>query len=349
MENFLQDEEREAGAVFAESDGATLPEIFSAVPEEYRAAKETAAMFDTNWHATFSLTGPDRVRYLNAVVSGNVQVLEQGAGTLALLLNPQGRILAELEIYQLPDQLLVRTHASVREKTREALEKYIIMDDVELADATDLLGSFAVEGRLAASIFHDAFGVDIAALSPLSVREILAGDLRFRLIAKSHFGFSGGEILGGPEALPELWRRMAAATKEKGGRLIGMQTLNILRLEAGIPWFPADFNENVIPHEAAIEDTHISFGKGCYTGQEIVERVRSRGQVNRRRVRLKFSRNEPPEFGARLSADGKEIGLVTSAAFSPQAGSAIGMGYVRKEQTAAGSVVEFDGGTATVV
>lgn len=349
MENFLQDEEREDGAVFAESDGVTLPEIFSAVPEEYRAGKDTAAMFDTNWHATFFLTGPDRVRYLNAVVSGNVQTLEQGAGMMALLLNPQGRILAELEIYQLPDQLLVRTHTSVRRKTRETLEKYIIMDDVELADATDSLGSFAVEGRLAASMFHDAFGVDTSALAPLSIREILAGELRFTLIAKSHFGFSGAEILAGRDALPKLWRRMAAATKEKGGRPIGMQTLNIFRLEAGIPWFPADFNENVIPHEAAIEDTHISFGKGCYTGQEIVERVRSRGQVNRRRVRLKFSRNEPPEFGARLSAGGKEIGLVTSAAFSPQGGSAIGMGYVRREQAAPGSVVEFDGGTATVV
>lgn len=349
MATFLQAEERAAGAVFAESDGCTLPELFSEVPSEYRAARERAAMFDTNWHATFLLTGPDRVRYLNAVVSGNVLGLEQGAGTLALLLNPQGRILAELEIYQLAEQLLIRTHAAARERAHETLDKYIIMDDVALVDATDSLGSFAVEGPLAAEVLQEVCGVKISELPALSIREVRRGDLEFNLIIKSHFALPGAEFLAARETLRKLWMRLAQAVEARGGKPIGMQAVNILRLEAGIPWFPADFNENVIPHEAALEDTHISFGKGCYTGQEIVERVRSRGQVNRRRVRLKFSREEPPEFGARMFADGKEIGLVTSAAYSPQAGSAIGMGYVRKEQAAAGNVVEFDGGKATVI
>jgi folate-binding protein YgfZ len=349
MDTFLQAEERAAGAVFAESDGCTLPEIFSEVPAEYRAAREKAAIFDTNWHATFSLTGTDRVRYLNAVVSGNVQALEEGAGTLALLLNSQGRILAELEIYRLPEQLLVRTHGSARDRARETLEKYIIMDDVELADATDSVGSFAIEGPFAGEILQEVCGVQIGGLSALSIREIRVGELQFNLVFKSHFGFPGAEFLAAPETLRALWTRLMAAVKAKGGKPIGMQAVNILRLEAGIPWFPADFNENVIPHEAALEETHISFGKGCYTGQEIVERVRSRGHVNRRRVRLKFSRNEPPEFGARLFSDGKEIGLVTSAAYSPQAGSAIGMGYVRKEHTAPGSIFEVNGGSAAVV
>jgi folate-binding protein YgfZ len=348
MNTFLQAEERAAGAVFAESDGCALPEIFSEVPAEYRAAREKAAIFDTNWHSTFSLTGTDRVRYLNAVVSGNVQALDEGAGTLALLLNPQGRILAELEIYRLGEELLVRTHASVRERTRETLDKYIIMDDVELADATDSVGSFAVEGPIAPAIVQEFCGAKIGDLPALSIQEIRVGELQFNLIFKSHFGFPGAEFLAAPETLRALWTRLVAAVEGKGGKPIGMQAVNILRLEAGIPWFPADFNENVIPHEAALEETHISFGKGCYTGQEIVERVRSRGNVNRRRVRLKFSRNEPPEFGARLTADGKEIGLVTSAAFSPQVGSAIGMGYVRKEHTAPGSIVEVDGDSAAV-
>lgn len=349
METFLQPEERAAGAVFAESDGCTLPELFSEVPAEYRTARENAAIFDTSWHATFILTGADRVRYLNAVVSGNVLALEDGVGTLALLLNPQGRILAELEIYRLGEQLFVRTHASIRERTRETLDKYIIMDDVELVDATDSLGSFAIEGPRAQEIVREAFGEEIGARPQLSIREVGLGDLQFQLIVKSHFGLPGAEFLATPETLRKLWVLLTQAVEPKGGKPMGMQALNILRLEAGVPWFPADFNENVIPHEAALEETHISFGKGCYTGQEIVERVRSRGHVNRRRVRLKFSRSEPPEFGTRLLADGKEIGLVTSAAYSPQAGSAIGMGYVRKEQAATGSALQFDGGTATVI
>ncbi len=111
--------------------------------------------------------------------------------------------------------------------------------------------------------------------------------------------------------------------------------------------FPVDFNDAMIPHEAALETTHISFTKGCYTGQEIVERVRSRGHVNRKRVPLKFSTAAPPAPGTKLLAGGAEVGYVTSSALSPRAG-AIGMGYVRREQFDPGSVVEFDGGTAEV-
>jgi aminomethyltransferase len=127
-----------------------------------------------------------------------------------------------------------------------------------------------------------------------------------------------------------------------------MAAVNALRLDANVPWFPADFNDAMIPHEAVLENTHISFNKGCYTGQEIVERVRTRGHVNRKRVSLKFSTAVPPAPGTKLRVGEVEIGYVTSAAFSPKAGASIGMGYVRKEQFAPGSVVAFDGGTAAV-
>ncbi|HEY1865671.1 MAG TPA: folate-binding protein YgfZ, partial [Candidatus Acidoferrales bacterium] len=103
------------------------------------------------------------------------------------------------------------------------------------------------------------------------------------------------------------------------------------RLEAGIPWFSVDFDERQIPHEAALEGTHISFIKGCYTGQEIVERVRSRGHVNRRLTGLQFDVAEPPSAGSPLRAGEAEAGHVTSATYSPLASKAIGLGYLRRE------------------
>jgi len=127
-----------------------------------------------------------------------------------------------------------------------------------------------------------------------------------------------------------------------------MTTLNALRIEAGIPWFPDDFNDSVIPHEATLEATHVSFTKGCYTGQEIVERVRSRGHVNRRRVLLTFDGATAPAPGTKLRAADAEVGYVTSAAFSPASGKAIGMGYVRREHNSPGNALEFESGTATV-
>jgi len=182
----------------------------------------------------------------------------------------------------------------------------------------------------------------------MSAREITYDALPCYLLRRSHFGGVGAEIFAPRNALPALWQKTLAAARARGGEPIGMAALNSLRLEAGVPRFPADFNDAMIPHEAALETTHISFNKGCYTGQEIVERVRTRGHVNKKRVLLKFSGSEPPAVGTKLRVGADEIGVVTSAAFSPANTSAIGMGYVRREQFAPGSIVEFDGGTAEV-
>ncbi len=151
--------------------------------------------------------------------------------------------------------------------------------------------------------------------------------------------------------LPRVWRALAAAVARHGGAPIGYATLNTLRLEAGVKWIGADFDDHQIPHEAGLEGTHISFTKGCYTGQEIVERVRSRGHVNRRLTGLAFSGSEPPQHGAALTVRclavvrcagrdstaptaGIDAGVVTSAASSLLLGRAIGMGYVRREYVA---------------
>src|ERR1700741_4573858 len=134
------------GAKLADFTGCALPEVFSDFDAEYRAAPEAVALFDTKWHAAITLSGPDRVRYLNAIVTNDIKALSEGSGTLALLPNPQGHLLAELEIYALKEKLLVLTHASVRERTVQTPDKFIIMDDVTLEDVTATLGSLAIEG-----------------------------------------------------------------------------------------------------------------------------------------------------------------------------------------------------------
>ena len=349
METPLIESHRAAAVNLAEFDGCVLPETFSGFDKEYRAARETVALFDTNWHVILAMTGRDRVKYLHAITSNNVQALADGSGTLALLLTPQGRILAELEIYALPEKLLVLSHASQHERTVTTLKKYIIGSQVKIDDLTDQMGTLSLEGPRAATVIEELFRVKLDELAEMSVREITVDGSPCYLLRRSHFGQPGTELIASRDALPAIWQKLLASTRAHGGEPIGMATLNALRLEAGIPWFPADFNDAMIPHEAALEDTHISFTKGCYTGQEIVERVRSRGHVNRKRVSLQFSTSQPPAPGTKLRAGEAEIGFVTSAAFSPASGAAIGMGYVRREQFAPGSVVELDSATATVI
>jgi folate-binding protein YgfZ len=349
LETPLIELERAAGAKLAANWGCLLPEIFSTFEDEYRAARGSLVIFDTNWHAIINLSGPDRLRYLNAIVSNDVKNLKEGSGTLALLLNPQGRILAELEIYALKDRLLTLSHASLRQRTIETLDKYIIMDDVTLEDVTDKLGTLAIEGPQAARTIEKAYGFDLDELPDLAIRSVHIDSMPCEIIRRSHFGYVGMEVVAPQKSLKQIWENLLELVRSRGGLPMGMKALEALRLEAGIPFYPADFNDTVIPHEAAVETTHISFTKGCYTGQEIVERVRSRGQVNRRRVNLKFSTPEPPAAGTRLSVDGKELGLVTSSAFSPKAGTAIGMGYSRREHDTPGSILDVDDGTAAEV
>jgi folate-binding protein YgfZ len=208
------------------------------------------------------------------------------------------------------------------------------------------MGSFAVEGPKMSEVLRQLTAIEN--ILPMGLQETTIDGHTCWAICRGYFGMMTIEFIAPRESLAALWRKTLAAVRGLGGAPIGMAALNALRLEAGEPWFPADFNEGMIPHEAALESTHVSFNKGCYTGQEIVERVRSRGHVNRKRVSLKFSTSEPPPAGTKLRANGAELGFVTSAAFSPANGTAIGMGYVRREHFAPGSIVEFDSGTAEV-
>lgn len=345
----LLNEHRAANARIGEFVGCLLPEGFSDFDAEYRAGHDAVGTFDTNWHLTAQFTGRDRVKYLHAITSGNIKDLPQDTGVMALLLNPQGRILAELETYALAESILLRSHVSLRDQTIGTLKKYILGSQVKLEDATDSTGSFAIEGPNADNLLNDLCGVASTEIPPMGIRETNIAGLPCRLIRRSHFNQSGAEILASRETLPQLWRIAEAAVRSRAGAPIGMIALNSLRLEANVPWFPVDFNDTMIPHEAAVENTHISYNKGCYTGQEIVERVRSQGRVNRKRVLLKFSSAQPPLPGTKLRANDAEVGAITSAGYSPAFGTAIGMGYARREQHTAGSKMEYDGGTAEVV
>lgn len=349
METPLAEAHRAAGAKLAEFEGCLLPQRFAGFEQEYRAGRETAALLDTNWRAILRLTGNDRVQYLHAITSNDIKALASGRGLLALLLNPQARIQAELEVYVLADNLLALSHASLRERTVATLRKYVIASKVTIEDLTQEMGSLAIEGPRAPEAIDQLCGAALGGLPEMSVREIQVEGAAGFLLRRSHFGQPGADLLVRRDALPSLWRKALPCVQSVGGAAVGHEALNALRLEAGVPWFPADFNDGMIPHEAGLENTHVSFNKGCYTGQEIVERVRSRGHVNRKRVPLQFSAATPPAPGTRLLAGTAEAGVVTSAAFSPSAGAAIGMGYVRREQWEPGTSLEWEGGKAQVL
>jgi aminomethyltransferase len=316
---------------------------------EYRAAQETVALVDKNYRAYLRFTGPDRVRYLNAILTNNIKDLAAGNGIVALFLNPQGRMQAEIETYATTDSLFCVSHAMIRETLVPALDKFIIMDDVTLLDETGNFGMLALEGPSAAETVKKLSSIDLAKLNELSFEEAIVAGVSCGVTKRSPGGVAGAEFLAAREDLPRLWETLRKAVEAAGGRALGYKALSALRLEQGVPWFGYDFGDKQIPHEAGLENSHISYTKGCYTGQEIVERVRSRGQVNRLRVLVKFDADEPPEAGAVLMADGKETGYVTRAAFSPVLKTPIGMAYARRETSQVGSTLSCVTGPVTVI
>jgi folate-binding protein YgfZ len=328
--------------------GCALPDDFGDWQREYWFAHKSAALIDKNYRCYFNVTGPDRARYLNAILTNNIKDLAPLHGNVSLLLSPQGRILAELETYALPESLFCVSYALIREQLIETIEKYIIMDDVTLTDETQRLGTLSLEGPAAAAIVSELTKVELKSFAELQRRDVLVGAIPCTVIRRSPGKIVGAEILAERQHMELLWRTFQEKANAAGGGAVGYCALSALRLEQGIPWFSYDFGEKQIPHEAALEKSHISYTKGCYTGQEIVERVRSRGQVNRRRVGLRFTGEAVPSSGELLTADGKEAGHVTRAAFSPMMSCVIGMGYVRKENNELGQELHWQGGTATV-
>ena len=328
--------------------GCAMPDDFGDPAAEYRYGRDTVALIDKNYRAYLGFTGPDRVRYLNAILTNNIKDLREGHGVVSLLLNPQGHILAEIETYAFPDKLFCASYATIRERLIEWLDKYIIMDDVTLIDETAGYGTLALEGPKAAASVQELSGIDLTKFEDLSSHDAIVGSVPCRVVKRSPGEVPGAEFVTETANLPALWQTLLGAARRYGGGPAGYRALSGLRLSQGMPWFGYDFGEKQIPHEAGLQDSHISYTKGCYTGQEIVERVRSRGQVNRQRVRLVFSGDVVPEAGTPITLGGKEAGYVTRAARTWDPPRILGMAYARKEAAAPGTVLQWSGGIATI-
>src|SRR2546426_12621468 len=167
-----------AGARMGVWFGCALPDDFGDAAAEYHFANQSVALVDKNYRAYLSLTGPDRVRYLNAILTNNVKDLLAGQGNVSLLLNPQGHIMAEIETYALADKLFCMSYAMIRERLIAWLDKYIIMDDVTLTDETERYGTLALEGPRAAAAVREASGVDIGPLEELSSHDGAVSSVR---------------------------------------------------------------------------------------------------------------------------------------------------------------------------
>lgn len=299
--------------------------------------------------AVIEVTGSDAPRWLDGMISNDVTELSAGgerSGCYATLLTPKGRIIADLHVLARDDGYWLEIARSRAADLIAALDRYIIADDVKLADRTADFLRVGVEGAGTETLLEAASGKPLAALAADSWTDLEIGGVS---VIAARYGWSGEDALqlfGAASeglALVEALRASAPA-----GQLVdcSMEALEILRIEAGTPLLGPDLDETVFPDEARL-DRAISRTKGCYTGQEIVARVHSRGAVNHLLVGLRFASDLPPAVDTELVADERKTGEITSACVSPSAG-AIGLGYVRREHAEPGTMLVAAGVRAEV-
>ena len=279
-------------------------------------------------------SGVDRVRFLDGMLTNDVADLGPGRCCYAALLNRKGRILADLNAIALEGEILLDTAPGTGPSVAETLEKFIIADDVTLEDLTDRWAHFAIEGPDAAS----AAGGAAAGLPGGRVaQEQREGETLLWL--------GGGELTAGGVQLMGPRFAVEAAVAALGLPELAPEAAEILRVEAFLPRYGVDMSERNLLPETRLEHA-VDYAKGCYIGQEIVARIRSRGRVNRLLVKLRTADLVHPE--APIHADGKAVGEVTSAVLSPCSGP-LALGYVRREHARPGSRLEVEGADAEVL
>jgi aminomethyltransferase len=330
-------------AVTGEYAGAETVLHFTSAGEELDALRHRCGVFDLGWRGKLVVSGEDRVRWLNGMVTNNTRDLSQDFGNYNFLLSAQGRIQGDLLAFQRGEFYVLESEVSQLASIREFFDRYIIMDDVEIGDISGRLTSIGISGPLALEVLNSA------SLNPGPTKpgQLLDGSwqgIGYSLIRDPIEVRNWYELWLAPENVEAFWDALVSA----GAQPTGADALEWQRILLGLPRVGIDTGERELPQETG-QDYALHFTKGCYIGQEIVERIHSRGNVHRRFSGLVIE-GSAPERGSKILAGEKEIGEVTSSAEIVVDGisRSIALAYLRREAVLKAESVSVGGSSATV-
>lgn len=311
--------------------GVRLPMRFDERAAEYDRVRASAGLFDRSDRGLLVVAGRDRKDWLHNLVTNAVKTLDAGGGNYAFGCDVRGRVLFDLNVLALPESLWLDVDRLAAPGLLEHLERYQITEDVMLADESDAYARLAVAGPSAAQIAAAIGVANFVALPALGHVKLLAEACvgmdtgSARLVRHDFCGQPGFELIAARGDAHHWWERLAAA----GARPAGHDVLDVLRIEAGVPWFGRDIDEQVLPPETGQVERGISYHKGCYLGQEIIERMRSHGSLARRLMRLRVREARDLPLPAAMRQGEKEVGRITSLVRHPREPFLVGLGYLR--------------------
>ncbi|MDW8289108.1 MAG: aminomethyltransferase family protein [Armatimonadota bacterium] len=315
--------------------GSNTPASYTEVEAEYRVLREGAAVLDMSTLGMIRVRGDDRLTYLQGQLSQDVLPLQEaGRATLSCLLKPTGQMLSDMVLFSTEDAIWIITPPHRHPLVHQRLEQFVILEDVEVEDVSGSHALLHVTGARSAACLT-SWGIT----QPLPLwqgKTLQWQGQTLHLLRTDRCGEPGYDLLAPVESTEQLWE----ALQEAGAQPIGYEAFHIRRVEAGIPLFGIDMDENTIPLEAGLGERAISFTKGCYTGQEVIHRIYSRGHTNRSLVGLRlFGETLPPHRAPISVGERRDAGWVTSAVRSLSLGVVIALGYLRNEYVAPGTKV----------
>ncbi len=309
------------------------------IGRQYQVCVEAGGVRVRDERGLVEIRGGDRAAWLNNLVTNVVKTLTPGEGNYAFATTVKGRTVFDANVLALEERIWLDIDRRWVEKAGAHLERYVITEDVQIADVSAMVTRVVVVGPRAANVAERwGFG-NLAAMAWLQHVGGRLGECDVRMVRHDLVGLLGAEFFFVGDGREEATRALAKAAADAGVIEVGREALEILRIEAGIPASVEDIDEEVVPPETGQIERGISYHKGCYLGQEVIERMRSHGVLARRLVAMRFEGDGvvPPQ--SQVSVDGREAGRTTSGCWSEAVGAALSLGYLKSAHARPGVAV----------
>lgn len=337
------------GAHFVEQEGWRLPASYGDQNSEYSVIREGGAgLIDLSSRGRIRVGGSEAIMFLNGLISNDMKTLEKNRWMPAVFPNVQGRLIASVRVARLGDEdlgkglvptFIIDTEAATSDRVLKTIERFTKAGDFRVTDITNDTTMLTVQGPGAMNVTSTVLGGSVTSIPKDGALDIDWQGQQVTTIRATHTAEDGFDLIV-PNSLGEqLWSELMSA----GAQPVGHNTLEVLGIEAGIPRYGRDMDESNVVTETSLDDA-VSFTKGCYIGQEIIARIKYRGHVAKKLSGLVLENDVAVETGAMIkSTEGKDIGRVTSLAYSPKLKCIVALGYVRYEFLATGTSLKIFG------
>jgi glycine cleavage system T protein len=339
------------GATFTEVQGWEVPAHYGDPLAEHLAVRSNAGIMDMTHRGKIRVAGKDRTKFLQNILSQDMNALTPGTGGYAALLNTKGHMLAYMKIYSDEDSFLIDTEPGEADKIIQTLNRYLFREDVKIEDVTLKYGLVTLQGPNSRETICRINGTDIKEMKECDHLNLFINNTNCRVTRTTYTGEEGYDIYVPWDNLHSIWEAILIPSPSGRGAGVrvgitpfGHDAFETLRIEAGTPLYSVDMDEDTIPVEANL-DHAISYTKGCYIGQETIARIKFKGHANKTLSGIFITGDVIPKKGDRvykiIDSTEHDIGVITSACFSPTLNRSIAMGYIRIGQNEPGNEIHI--------